>query len=116
MVAYIIGADSQIDNAFATVFKAFYPLIGGFSEAIGNVFVGLFVQAVTNDAVVFVSNLIGGTEFRVHAKIVGRLIGDYSHLANVSSKSNVDASNLQDLNKQRILYQSRETDVFFCIR
>lgn len=103
MVAHITGADSQIDNAFATVFKAFYPLIGGFSEAVGSVFVGPFVQAVTNDAEVFVSNLIGGTEYRLHAKIMGRLIGDYSLLANVSSKSNVDASNLQDLNKQNTL-------------
>lgn len=100
MVAYITGADSQIDNAIATVSKALAPFTGGLSEAIGNVLLGPFVQSVTNGAEVFVANLVGGAEDRMDAEMIGRMTGDYSRLAELSSKNNVDVSKLQDLNKQ----------------
>lgn len=100
LVAYITGADSQIDNAIATVSKALAPLTGGLSEAVGNVLLGPFVQSVTNGAEVFVANLVGGTEDRLDAEMVGQLTGDYSRLAELSSKNNVDVSKLQNLNQQ----------------
>lgn len=100
MVAYITGADSQIDNAIATVSKALGPVTGGLSEAIGNVLLGPFVQSVTNGAEVFLANMVGGAADRMDAERVGQLTGNYSRLAELSSKSNVDTSKLQDLNKQ----------------
>lgn len=100
MTAYITGADSQIDNAIATTSKALAPLTGGLSEAVGNVLLGPFVQSVTNGAEVFLSNMVGGAADRMDAEMVGRITGDYSRLSELSSKSNVDTSRLQDLNKQ----------------
>lgn len=58
--SFITGADSQIDNAIATVSDALAPFSFGLSKAIGNVLLGPFVQSVTNGAEVLVSNLVGG--------------------------------------------------------
>lgn len=58
--AYITGADSQIDNAIATVSDALAPFSLGLSKAIGNALLGPFAQSITNGAEVFISNVIGG--------------------------------------------------------
>lgn len=100
ITAYITGADSQIDNAIATVSDALAPFTGGISKAIGNFLLGPFVQSVTNGAEVFVSNVIGNAEDTMDAEMVGRMTGDYSRLIQLSSKNNVDTSRLQDLNEQ----------------
>lgn len=65
IIAAITGADSQIDNAIATVAHAMGPFTGGLSLAVGNFLLGPFVQSVTNGAEVFLGNMIGGAEDRV---------------------------------------------------
>ena len=100
LVAYITGADSQIDNAIATVSDALAPYTGGMSKAIGNFLLGPFVQSVTNGAEVLLANMIGGTADRIDAAMVGQLTGNYSRLIKLSSENNVDVSKLQNLNQQ----------------
>lgn len=65
IIAAVTGADSQIDNAIATVAHALGPFTGGLSLAVGNFLLGPFVQSVTNGAEVFLGNVIGGAEDRV---------------------------------------------------
>lgn len=100
ITAYITGADSQIDNAIATVSDALAPYTGGISKAIGNFLLGPFVQSVTNGAEVLLANMIGGTADRMDAAMVGQLTGNYSRLIKLSSENNVDVSKLQNLNQQ----------------
>lgn len=100
LVAYITGADSQIDNAIATIGTALSPLTLGLSQAIADVLLGPFVQSVTNGAEVLVARLIGNGADTMNAALVGQLTGDYSRLAKLSSQYNINTSKLQDLNKQ----------------
>ena len=98
--AFITGADSQIDNAIATMSDALAPLTGGLSKDIGNVLLGPFVQSVTNGAEVFLSNLIGGGEDMADAEMTAQLTGNYSKLAALATKNNVDSGKLQNLAQQ----------------
>lgn len=100
LVAFITGADSQIDNAISTVSDALAPYTLGISKAIGNVLLGPFVQSVTNGAEVMVANLIGNSEDRVDAQMVGQLTGNYSRLIELSTSNNVETTHLQNLNQQ----------------
>ncbi|VVT57042.1 uncharacterized protein SAPINGB_P005505 [Magnusiomyces paraingens] len=65
IIAAITGADSQIDNAIATVAHALAPFTGGLSLAVGNALLGPFAQSVTNGAEVLIGNLVGGAEDRM---------------------------------------------------
>lgn len=100
LVAFITGADSQIDNAIATVSNALAPFTFGISKAIGNVLLGPFVQSVTNGAEVFVANIIGNSEDQLDAEMIGQMTGDYSRLIELSKKNNIDTSKLENLNQQ----------------
>lgn len=100
--AFITGADSQIDNAIATIGNFLSPITGGLSKDVADVLLGPFVQSVTNGAEVFLANIIGGGEDQMDAVLTAQLTGNYSKLAELSKKSNVDASKLENLNQQII--------------
>lgn len=98
--AFITGADSQIDNTIATVSDALSPLTLGLSKAVGNFLLGPVVQSVTNGAEVFLANIVGGGVDLVDRQLVSLLNENYSKLASLATKNNVDASRLQNLSQQ----------------
>lgn len=93
IIAGITGADSQIDNAIATVAHAMAPFTGGLSLAVGNFLLGPFVQSVTNGAEVMIGNLVGGAEDRMQTAAASYA----SNLVNLRSQAvrfNVNTSRL----------------------
>ena len=92
--SFITGADSQIDNAIATVGQFLAPVTLGGSEAVANVILGPFVQSVTNGAEVFISNLLGGGIDMVSDAAYAQYQQSVSRLSKESQKYGVDTSSL----------------------
>ena len=92
--SFITGADSQIDNAIATVGQFLAPVTLGGSEAVANVLLGPFVQSVTNGAEVLISNLLGGGIDMVSDAAYAQYQQTVAHLSQESQKYGVDTSSL----------------------
>ena len=84
--SFITGADSQIDNAIATVGQFLAPVTLGGSEAVANVLLGPFVQSVTNGAEVLISNLLGGGVDMVSDAAYAQYQQTVEHLSQESQK------------------------------
>lgn len=93
LVSFITGADSQIDNAVATITNALSPLTFGLSKAVGNFLLGPFVQAVTNGAEVMLANLVAMPFDGVNDAVINSVKNyqkSVSRLSNLASKHQVD--------------------------
>ncbi|VVT49278.1 uncharacterized protein SAPINGB_P002192 [Magnusiomyces paraingens] len=93
IIAAITGADSQIDNAIATVSHALAPFTGGLSLAVGNFLLGPFIQSVTNGAEVMIGNLVGGAEDRMQTAATS-YASNLSNLRAQAVRFNVNTSRL----------------------
>ena len=97
--AFITGADSQIDNAAATISQGLNGVTLGISGKIGDFLLGPFVQSVTNGAEVMISNVVGGSVDIVSDGTAKLFSESLSKLHSLAVKNNVNSNDTEALAK-----------------